>query len=263
MTMKTENQLIGSFNELVFENRNKAYGAYVLRNSYNNNMSFSLFISIAFFAVIALVAFGLTKNTLPPIDMKNLEKIDSTFSIEVVIPHDPIIEMKREKITEVEKPHTDTRNLTVTDETVKETPKTNEKMTINPLGTPDVKADSMPKSNGLPEGEITLKKPTEDKAAFLVSDMPEFNGDLFQYLSRNIRYPQIAVENQTEGQVFLTFVVEKDGAIGDVKTLKPLRDGCTEEAIRVISAMPKWKPGRNHGELVRVQYNLPIRFRLK
>jgi hypothetical protein len=152
------------------------------------------------------------------------------------------VETKKEKITEVEKPHTDTRNLTVTDEVVKETPKTNETMTINPLGTPDGKADSVPKSNGLPEGEITLKKPTDDKAAFLVSDMPEFNGDLFQ---------------------FLTFVVEKDGSIGDVKTLKPLRDGCTEEAIRVVSSMPKWKPGRNHGELVRVQYNLPIKFRLK
>jgi periplasmic protein TonB len=262
MTMKTENQLIGNFNELVFENRNKAYGAYVLRNSYNNNMSFSLFISIAFFAVVALVAFGLTKNTLPKIDTKSL-KPDSTFSIEVVIPHDEILVMKKEKITEVEKPHTDTRNLTVTDEVVKETPKTNETMTINPLGTPDGKADSIPKSNDLPIGDVPTKKPVDDKAAFLVSDMPEFNGDLFQYLSRNIRYPQIAVENQTEGQVFLTFVVEKDGSIGDVKTLKPLRDGCTEEAIRVVSSMPKWKPGRNHGELVRVQYNLPIKFRLK
>jgi protein TonB len=92
--------------------------------------------------------------------------------------------------------------------------------------------------------------------------MPEFSG-LFKYLRDNLKYPRVAVENYTSGTVVLQFVVEKDGSIDNIKILNPVRDGCTEEAIRVVKSMPKWMPGKNHGEPVRVLFNLPVKFTIK
>jgi protein TonB len=86
---------------------------------------------------------------------------------------------------------------------------------------------------------------------------------MYKFLRDNIHYPEIAKENFTEGIVALTFVIEKDGSIGNIEVLNKVGDGCTEEAIRVVKLMPNWKPGMNHGQPVRVQFNLPIRFRLK
>ena len=96
--------------------------------------------------------------------------------------------------------------------------------------------------------------------------MPEFQGgdeELMKFLKNNISYPQMAKEAGTQGTVHLTFVVEKDGSITDVKLLKGIGDGCEQEAMRVVKMMPKWKPGINHGNPVRVQCNLPIKFKLK
>jgi len=101
----------------------------------------------------------------------------------------------------------------------------------------------------------------------LVADqMPTFPGGdeaLFKFLADNIKYPRIAVDEGITGRVYVTFVVDKDGSINDIKLLQGLPGGCSEEAIRVLSKMPKWSPGWHKGKLVSVQYNLPINFLLK
>ena len=79
----------------------------------------------------------------------------------------------------------------------------------------------------------------------------------------NLRYPAMAREANTQGTVYLSFVVEKDGAVDNISTLRGVGDGCTEEALRVARLMPNWKPGRNHGVPVRVQFNLPVKFTMK
>lgn len=86
---------------------------------------------------------------------------------------------------------------------------------------------------------------------------------LSRYLSENVKYPQKARENNITGRVFVTFVVEKDGSVSHVKLLRDIGAGCGEEAVRVVKAMLKWKPGRIHGEVVRTQFNLPINFELE
>ena len=83
------------------------------------------------------------------------------------------------------------------------------------------------------------------------------------FIERNLVYPQWAKDNKIEGKVFVTFVVEKDGSISGVKVLRDIGYGCGAEAIRVVMKMPKWKPGKQRGKPVRVQYNLPIVFKLK
>jgi protein TonB len=96
--------------------------------------------------------------------------------------------------------------------------------------------------------------------------MPAFPGgeeELFKYLSKNIKYPSMARENGISGTVYVTFVVETNGDITDVKKLRGVGGGCDEEAIRVVKAMPGWSAGKQNGKPVRVQYNLPIKFTLR
>ncbi|MBL7945807.1 MAG: energy transducer TonB [Flavobacteriales bacterium] len=95
--------------------------------------------------------------------------------------------------------------------------------------------------------------------------MPEFPGGkdaLFAYIGKNLKYPQQAVEEGIEGVVFVTFVVEVDGRITGVTVLRGLGGVLDKEAVRVVSGMPNWMPGKQNGKAVRVKYNLPIRFKL-
>lgn len=111
------------------------------------------------------------------------------------------------------------------------------------------------------------EEPVEEEEIFtIVEQMPEFPGGieaLFKYLADNLKYPAMARDAKIQGKVYVTFVVDKDGSISDVKVLRGIGGGCDEEAVRVIKNMPKWKPGRQRDIPVRVQYNLPINFILK
>ncbi len=114
---------------------------------------------------------------------------------------------------------------------------------------------------------INFKLDEKDEDIFQVVEvMPTFPGGqdaMMKYLGENIKYPQEAKINKVQGRVFVSFVVEKDGSVNDVKLLRGIGSGCDEESIRVIRAMPNWIPGTQKGEAVRVQYNLPIKFALQ
>lgn len=100
----------------------------------------------------------------------------------------------------------------------------------------------------------------------VVEQMPEYPGGqvaLFEFMMNNVKYPKDAEKKKVEGKVYMSFIVEPDGSISEVKPLKNVYPSLDAEGVRVISAMPKWKPGRQKGQLVRVHYVLPITFRLK
>lgn len=106
----------------------------------------------------------------------------------------------------------------------------------------------------------------EQQIFMVVESMPEFPGGeaaLTKYLFDNIEYPQMAKESGIQGRVFVTFVVERDGNVTDVRVLRGIGGGCDEEAIRVVKGMPNWTPGKQRGKPVRVQFNLPIKFTLQ
>jgi len=108
-------------------------------------------------------------------------------------------------------------------------------------------------------------KPDKNGVYQIVEEMPEFPGGeraLLDYIGKNIRYPEAAKEKEIQGRVFIGMVVEKDGSVGEVKVLRGIGGGCDEEAVRVISSMPKWKPGMQDGKPVRVSYQIPIFFKL-
>ena len=114
---------------------------------------------------------------------------------------------------------------------------------------------------------VEEEEPEEQTIFEVVEQMPEFpNGGmagLMQYLSKNIKYPAIAQENGTQGRVTVQFVVNRDGSIVDAKVLRGVDPYLDKEAIRVISSMPKWKPGMQRGKAVRVKYTVPVMFRLQ
>ncbi len=115
--------------------------------------------------------------------------------------------------------------------------------------------------------EVAEEVVDEPEIFTIVEDMPEFPGGgesaLLRYLSKNIKYPPLARENNIQGIVYVTFEIDRSGKVKDAKILRGIGGGCDEEALRVVSNMPQWKPGRQRGKPVRVQYNLPVRFTLK
>lgn len=130
--------------------------------------------------------------------------------------------------------------------------------------------------------EVALPKPKEPEAApifKIVEEMPRFpgceeegltkkeaaecaTGRLLEFLGQHIRYPALARENGIGGTVVVRFIVEKDGSISNVKVVRDIGGGCGAEALRVVQSMPDWLPGKQQGRPVRVQFNLPVKFRL-
>ena len=105
-----------------------------------------------------------------------------------------------------------------------------------------------------------------DEIFVVVEQAPEFPGGstaMNQWLSSNIRYPTIAQENNIQGRVMVQFVVERDGSITDVQIVRGVDPSLDREAIRVTSAMPRWTPGMQRGQPVRVRFTLPVTFRLQ
>lgn len=97
----------------------------------------------------------------------------------------------------------------------------------------------------------------------VVENMPIFpGGNPQKWIGKNVNYPQIAAENGIQGKVYISFVIEKDGSITDVKVARSVDVSLDKEATRVISSMPKWTPGKQRGKAVRVSYTLPINFQL-
>jgi len=114
--------------------------------------------------------------------------------------------------------------------------------------------------------EVVEDEVVEQEIFKIVEEMPSFPGGeakLMEYVAKNVKYPQIARETGIQGRVFVNFVVEPDGSVSNVSVLRGIGGGCDEEAMRVVKNMPKWKPGKQRGKPVRVQYMLPVNFKLQ
>ncbi len=103
----------------------------------------------------------------------------------------------------------------------------------------------------------------DEKIFIVVEQQPEFPGGtqaMQEFLAKNITYPQLALDAGIKGQVYVTFVVGKDGFVIDAKVLRGIGGGCDKAALKAIKKMPKWKPGKQRGKAVNVQYNMPVVF---
>ena len=113
---------------------------------------------------------------------------------------------------------------------------------------------------------VVEPEPEPDEIFFVAEDQPEFPGGdaaLMEYLRKNIKYPAICRENNIQGRVIVTFIVNKDGTITEPEVVKSVNPSLDKEALRVISQMPNWKPGYQRGKPVRVKFTVPVNFQLK
>lgn len=110
-----------------------------------------------------------------------------------------------------------------------------------------------------------VEKQGEEEVFVMVEQAASFPGGteaLYKYISDNLQYPRLAIEKGIQGRVYVTFIVEKDGSITDIKVLRDIGDGCGDEVVRLVKTMPKWKPAKQRGKTVRQQFNLPVMFSL-
>lgn len=113
---------------------------------------------------------------------------------------------------------------------------------------------------------LDAKLENDDMILGIVERMPEFPGGeeaVYEFLAKNLKYPQAAKDSNIQGKVYVQFTVDKDGSIINPKVARDIGGGCGEEALRVVKMMPKWKPGDQRGVKIRTQFTLPITFELE
>ncbi|MBB6111428.1 outer membrane transport energization protein TonB [Mucilaginibacter lappiensis] len=258
--------------DVVFSSRNKAYGAYELRRDNSKNTSRALVIAIIVFVFV--VALPTIINRIQGLIPKADQKVKITDV--VLLPPPPVDQTKKPPPPPPEppKPKVDQVRfpppVVKPDNEVKEKdPPTVKELAVADPGQKDQKGD--PNADiriDEPVGNSDVKQVVEadpNQIFTSVEQVPEFPGGLDKfgaYLGKSIRYPAVARENGTQGRVIVTFVVEKDGSLTDIKVTRGIGSGCDEEAVRVLKNSPKWKPGIQNGRPVRVQYSVPISFTL-
>ncbi|MBQ4039330.1 MAG: energy transducer TonB, partial [Bacteroidaceae bacterium] len=123
------------------------------------------------------------------------------------------------------------------------------------------------KQEAVSVAQATIVNTNDEQIFKVVEQMPEFSGGmtaLMKYLRENIKYPEECMKENIEGKAFVSFVVKKDGSISDIKIMQSSgNEKLDNESLRVVSSMPKWKPGMQRGEVVNVRFSLPIMFRLQ
>jgi len=274
--MENERLLRTSMDDIVFDGRNKAYGAFQLRRLYDKHMSRAMLIGILFFIlaissphIIRMVKGFLPTNkdelvmrevTLaepPPIDPKKPPpppppKVDPP-PIKDQIKFVPPVVKKDEEVKDEEPP-----------------PPTVEEIKDKEIATETKKGEE----SGVDESLVEDAPPApavieerDDEAPFAyVEQMPTFpdgQDAMYKYIYEKIKYPAIARENGISGQVIVQFVVSREGDIQKAKVVRGIGGGCNEEALRVVNGMPRWKPGKHNGRAVPVTFTLPIKFVLE
>jgi periplasmic protein TonB len=251
-----------SWNDIVFEKRNRDYGAYVLRHSYGSNVIIGVVVTLL--AIVAVIFFPYLVDRLSDREVQNVvprkmvyTELSAPPPIDKPKPLPPVISIPRlQKVIKFVPPR-------VVKEQVVETAPTIEEIKAN-----DVAAVAV-------EGPVTVEfeEPVEqvvevdDNEIFtVVEQAPEFEGGydaLMRWVKQTMVYPPNARRMDMEGTVYLSFVVGKTGVISDVTVLKGFMAECDKEAVRVAKLMPPWKPGKQNGRAVSVRFTLPLKFRLK
>lgn len=269
--------------DLIFEGRNKEYGAYKLRTQ-TGKRNLKAIITIAILAALCIILFYIKAgyDAYQAAHAKNenvteISALNQPKKKEAKVERKVQVEEKKEVVKEVKSSIKFTAPVIKKDADVKpeEEMKTQDQImqTNTAIGALDVKGNSdqgeILKVTQRVETEPVKAEPkpeVENKVFDVVEQMPSFPGGpsaLMQYLSSNIKYPVVAQENGVQGRVVVSFVVERDGSITDVQVARSVDPSLDREAQRVVRNMPRWIPGKQNGQAERVKYNVPVAFRLQ
>ena len=268
---------------IVFEGRNKEYGAYVLRvNSKRRHMKAAIWTLIGLFAIgIAVSSYLSVQAYIAEQEAKITDQLDQQM-VELADTQEEEEEEIQEKVEMPEPealPEEILNTVKVTelliskDEDVKaeDEIKTQDELkeTETAFGATDFDKGTDDRNvvrEYKNEVIVEEKKPEPEQVFTAVEQMPQFPGDdaaLMKFLSSNINYPQVAMENGVQGRVIVQFVVTKNGSVGEVKVIRSVDRDLDKEAIRLCKSLPKFIPGKMNGQAVNVWYTLPITFKLQ
>ncbi len=268
----------GEWTDIIFANRNQSFGAYTLRKGTGKRNLISI-IAVVVLAILCQV--GLT--------LKNIadEAAAKRAAMNQIVELTALEQPKKEAQVEQKKVEVEPIQVEKIKSSIKFTPpvikkddevkpeeelKTQDELmeTKTAIGSFTVEGNDDKGGEVLKAKEVIAQpeppKEEENKVFDVVEQMPSFPGGqtaLMEYLSKNVKYPVVAQENGVQGRVVVSFVVEKDGSVTDVQVVRSVDPSLDREAVRVISSMPKWIPGKQNGQAVRVKYNVPVSFRLQ
>lgn len=248
--------------DLLFQSRNRDYGAYQLRKKYNAVVSMCIILATLLVSLAVILPFVLTPhpdNVLlgnrgyVQLQMENLEPPEEEIFVPPAPPPPQALHVEEiakyvppvvvDSVVPLEK------TMLSTDEYMNQT--TNDRIDVKGTGTGD----------NLSEGQDGTET---DEPFFLVEVMPSFKGGGIEkfrgWVQNRTTYPQEAIDKKIKGKVYLTFIVEKDGAVSNVTIVKGVDPLLDQEAVKAISESPKWTPGLQRGLPVRVRYSIPLNF---
>ncbi len=257
--MKRIDSKVPEFDEIIFANRNRMYGAYDLRKRYKSA------------AIISLLG-GITLSTLPFFLMFFLAPEPAKARIEqstfVVIQADNLVDPGKIVQPEPQKPLKAPESFTyvlpkVVDDTMDVT-----NLMINDLISDSVLNKTVTDSNTDSIGIVkpVAEVPDETEPMIIVQEQPEFPGGqeaLLKFIADNTKYPEQALENSIQGKVFIKFAVWSDGSVRKLEVTRKVDPALDAEALRVVSSLPKWKPGRQNGKAVPVWFSVPVTFEIR
>lgn len=263
--------------DLVFEGKNQAYGAYKLRKGTSKRNLWSIIIvliaAVAIFSAIAIKNVIEANQKVAVTTAVELSKIDKTPKVEKKkaapkIEQPKVVEKVKSSIkftapvikkdSEV-KPEEEMK----TQEDLQKTKTTIGAFTV--VGNDEIDGEVLKAKKEIAQPEPP-KNEEENKVFDVVEEQPSFpggQGALMAWLNDNIKYPVVAAENGIQGKVIVQFVVGKNGSISNVKVLRSVDPSLDKEAVRVVSNMPNWTPGKQNGASVNVRFTLPVTFRLQ
>lgn len=265
--MKTEGlSVTPSWDDIVFEKRNKDYGAYFNRKNYTRYAVTAM--GIAFLVLVFVIAY-------PHI----AELLKSNEEVKEVAPREMTISLDQPPpITPNQPPPPDVRIPPPVKTVIKFLPpKVTEKEVVEEEEMPTIEEIKENETGSVAvegTGEVVFEEPVaevgngdgdEDKIFYAVEQQAEFPGgfaEMMKFLKKNIKYPASAKRMGIEGKVFVKFIVDKEGAISNIEISKGINADLDKEAMRVIKLMPPWKAGKQNGRAVKSQFVLPVYFKL-
>lgn len=253
------------WDDIIFRHRNKRYGAYLLRKRYPKHLIWAFLLSIS---LLFLVLFFPAIKQFFSNGFEDEE--DLTFT-EVTLneppPKAPVVRPAepekpkpvKKKSTAPPKPKADnavveTEKIEVVEDSLLSNSPTES------ADTSDVEDTSTPTNT---PSEITPIHTDYNTSQDQIPSFPNGEVAMLRFIYDNIRYPTVALEKGIEGTVHISFIIEKNGQVTDIKALDNIGGGCAEEAVRIVRRMPNWNPGKIGGRPIRVQQTLPIKFELK
>ncbi len=266
--------------DIIFEGKNKDFGAYELRKNSDGRHNWSMLavvvVIIAAFLLSALIntVFQKSEEEL----LAETEQVLVDISTQVEEPEEPEEELERyEEEKPVVPPEEVLNTVKVTELAIvpdEEVTKEDEIKTVEDLQQTTTAFGQTDFDKGTDDRnvvkqmteDIVVAEPKKEEVFRAVEQMPQFPGgeaELMKYISKNIKYPTMAMENNIQGRVVVQFVVTKNGSIGEVKVIRSKDPDLDKEAVRVVKTLPKFIPGKMNGQAVNVWYTLPIMFKLQ